>query len=159
MSFSIRQAIKTDMSRVLELIVELAVFEKEPDAVKVTVKDLEKGGFEVPKQFVCFVAECDGIIEGIALVYNRFSTWKGSVLHLEDLVISQKQRGSGMGTALLNEVVKYGYSLGVRRVSWEVLDWNTPAIKFYEKKGADVKRDWYVVHMNEKAIENYLENI
>lgn len=159
MTFSIRKATKNDMPRVLELITELAVFEKEPNAVKVTVDDLEKGGFEDPKQFVCFVGECDGIIEGIALVYNRFSTWKGSVLHLEDLVVSQHKRGSGLGTALLDEVVKYGHSLGVRRVGWEVIDWNEPAIAFYEKKGAEVKRDWFVVQLNEDAMKNYIANI
>jgi len=155
----IRKATKADMPRVLELITELAVFEKEPDAVEVTVDELVNGGFETPIQFVCFVAEINGVVEGIALVYNRFSTWKGTILHLEDLIVSQKQRGSGLGTALLNEVVKYGYSLGVKRISWEVLDWNEPAIIFYEKKGADVKRDWDVVHLNEDAIKNYIANI
>ena len=159
MTYSIRQAIKNDMPRVLELINELAVFEKEPDAVEVTVKDLEKGAFETPKQFVCFVAEFDGSVEGIALVYKRFSTWKGSILHLEDLIVSQNKRGTGLGTALLDEVVKYGHSLGVKRISWEVIDWNEPAIVFYEKKGADVKRDWDVVHLNEDGIKNYISNI
>ena len=159
MTYSIRQATKNDMPRVLELINELAVFEKEPDAVEVTVKDLEKGAFETPKQFVCFVAEFDGSVEGIALVYKRFSTWKGSILHLEDLIVSQNKRGTGLGTALLDEVVKYGHSLGVKRISWEVIDWNEPAIVFYEKKGADVKRDWDVVHLNEDGIKNYISNI
>jgi len=159
MTFSIRQATKNDMPRVLELINELAVFEKEPDAVEVTVVDLEKGAFENPKQFVCFVATYDGIVEGIALVYNRFSTWKGPILHLEDLIVSQNKRGTGLGTALLDEVVKYGHSLGVKRISWEVIDWNEPAITFYEKKGAHVKRDWDVVHLDEKGIKNYISNI
>lgn len=158
MPFSIRQASKNDMPRVLDLIVELAVFEKEPLAVEVTIEDLQKGAFENPKQFVCFVAECEGIVEGIALVYNRFSTWKGAVLHLEDLIVSQNKRGTGLGTALLDEVVKYGQSLGVKRICWEVIDWNEPAIKFYEKKGANVKRDWDVVHLNEDAIKNYISN-
>ena len=159
MTFSIRKATKNDLPRVLELIVELAVFEKEPEAVEVTVEDLEKGGFEDPKQFICFVAEFDGVIEGIALVYNRFSTWKGSVLHLEDLIVSQRKRGSGLGTALLNEVVKYGYDLGVKRISWEVIDWNEPAIDFYERKGANVMRDWDVVQLDENGIKNYIANI
>ncbi|WP_040279326.1 GNAT family N-acetyltransferase [Psychroserpens damuponensis] len=159
MTFSIREATNTDMSRVLELIHELAVFEKEPDAVEITVEDLQKGAFETPKQFVCFVADCEGTIEGIALVYNRFSTWKGSVLHLEDLIVSQNMRGTGLGTALLDTVVKYGHSLGVKRICWEVIDWNEPAITFYEKKGANVKRDWDIVHLNEDAIKNYISNI
>jgi len=157
--FSIRQATKNDMPRVLELINELAIFEKEPDAVEVTVKDLQKGAFENPPQFVCFVAEYDNIVEGIALVYNRFSTWKGTILHLEDLIVSQNKRGTGLGTALLDEVVKYGHNLGVKRISWEVIDWNEPAIIFYEKKGAHVKRDWDVVHLDENGIKNYISNI
>lgn len=159
MEFSIREATKKDMPRVLELITELAVFEKEPHAVDITANDLIKGAFESPKQFVCFVAETQEKIEGIALVYNRFSTWKGSILHLEDLIVSQNKRGTGLGTALLDQVVKYGHNLGVKRISWEVIDWNEPAIKFYEKKGANVKRDWDVVHLNEEAIKNYIDNI
>ena len=93
------------------------------------------------------------------MVYQRFSTWKGIVLHLEDLIVSQKSRGSGLGTALLDEVVKYGAELGVKRISWEVLNWNEPAITFYEKKGADIKRDWNVVHLNEEGIKNYLSKL
>lgn len=159
MTFSIRQAHKNDMPRVLELIQELATFEREPDALEINVLDLEKGAFEHPKQFTCFVADCAGIVEGIALVYHRFSTWKGTILHLEDLIVSQQQRGSGLGTALLDAVVKHGHSLGVKRISWEVIDWNTPAIDFYEKKGADVKRDWDIVHLNENGINQYIANI
>ena len=144
------------MPQVLNLIKELAIFEKEPDAVEVTVDDLLQNGFGNHPAFQCFVAEIEGQIEGIALVYQRFSTWKGIVLHLEDLIVSQKSRGSGLGSALLDEVVKYGAELGVKRISWEVLNWNEPAITFYEKKGADIKRDWNVVHLNEEGIKNYL---
>lgn len=158
MTFSITKATKNDMPRVLELIVELAIYEKEPDAVKITLEDLLQNGFEDPKQFVCFVAECDNRIEGIALVYQRFSTWKGRVLHLEDLIVSQDMRGIGIGTALLKEVVKHGIDTKVKRVSWEVLDWNESAIKFYERKGANIKKDWYIVQLNEAAMKQYLAN-
>lgn len=147
------------MPQVLNLIRELAIFEKEPEAVEVTVKDLEANGFSEHPKFTCFVAEVSGIIEGIALVYNRFSTWKGNVLHLEDLVVRQQMRGTGMGTALLDEVVKFGHGLGVKRISWEVLDWNESAIIFYEKKGAEVKRDWNVVHLNESGINKYIATL
>lgn len=159
MTFNIRKATKTDMPQVLNLIQELAIFEKEPDAVEVKVDDLLQHGFGNHPAFQCFVAEIDGQIDGIALVYQRFSTWKGIVLHLEDLIVSQKSRGSGLGTALLDEVVKYGAELGVKRISWEVLNWNEPAITFYEKKGADIKRDWNVVHLNEEGIKNYLSKL
>ncbi|MEO6348542.1 MAG: GNAT family N-acetyltransferase [Aquaticitalea sp.] len=159
MDFSIRLATTQDMAQVLDLIKELAIFEKEPDAVEVTVHDLEINGFGKQPTFTCFVAEVNHRVEGIALVYNRFSTWKGNVLHLEDLVVSQKMRGTGLGTALLDKVVEHGHDLGVKRISWEVLDWNEPAISFYEKKGADVKRDWDVVHLNQQGIINYLSKL
>jgi GNAT superfamily N-acetyltransferase len=159
MNFTIRKALEKDMPQVLDLITELAVFEKEPDAVEISVEDLKNDGFNSNPAFKCFVAEVSGKIEGIALVYNRYSTWKGKVLHLEDLVVSQKMRGTGLGTALLDEVIKFGHQLGVKRISWEVLDWNEPAITFYEKKGADVKRDWDIVHLNEQGIKDYLSKL
>ncbi|MEO1031500.1 MAG: GNAT family N-acetyltransferase [Bacteroidota bacterium] len=154
-----RLAAKEDMPRVLELIKELAIFEKEPDAVEVTLDMLESDGFGEHPKFTCFVIDVEGKVEGIALVYMRYSTWKGEVLHLEDLIVSQSQRGKNLGTKLLDEVVRYGQSLGVKRICWEVLDWNEPAISFYEKKGANVMRDWDVVQLDEKGIENYLKEL
>ena len=151
MNFSIRKAVKNDMLRVHELITELAVFEKEPNAVKMTAEDLMVFGFGNDPKFQCFVAEANGKIEGIALVYSRFSTWIGPVLHLEDLIVSQRKRGQGLGTLLLDTVILYAEELGVKRVSWEVIDWNEPAISFYEKKGADVMRDWDVVQLNQEG--------
>ena len=159
MTFTIRNAKKSDMPQVLSLIKELAVFEKEPDAVEVTISDLEIDGFSKNPSFHCFVAEVNGKIEGLALVYNRYSTWKGKALHLEDLIVSDAMRGSGIGSALLDEVVKYGHDLGVKRITWEVLNWNEPAIIFYEKKGAHIMRDWNVVHLNEQAIKNYISKL
>lgn len=135
MEFKIRKAVSQDMPRVLDLITELAVFENEPDAVEITSTDLENDGFGEQSAFVCFVAEVDRRVEGIALVYGRYSTWKGKILHLEDLIVSQNVRHLGLGTALLDEVVRYGNDLGVKRISWEVLDWNESGIAFYEKKG------------------------
>lgn len=159
MNFQVRKANLEDMPRVLELIQELASFEKEPDAVAISVSDLEKDGFSKDPKFQCFIAEVENCIEGMALVYTRYSTWKGNVLHLEDLIVSERMRGKGIGTLLLDKVVRYGRQLGVKRISWEVLDWNEPAIKFYEEKGANVMRDWDVVHLNESAIKAYLSNI
>ncbi|WP_282031193.1 GNAT family N-acetyltransferase [Winogradskyella eximia] len=154
-----RLALRQDMPRVLELIQELAIFEKESDAVEVSVSDLEKDGFGTHPKFICFVLEVENTIEGIALVYPRYSTWKGEVLHLEDLIVSEKCRGKGLGTQLLDAVVKYAKQIGVKRVSWEVLDWNDPAIEFYESKGANVMRDWNVVHLDENGITNYLNQL
>ena len=159
MDLTIRDAKKEDMPQVLNLIKELAIFEKEPEAVVVTVEDLENDGFGTTPQFHCFVAEVNSKIEGIALIYNRYSTWKGRAIHLEDLIVSENMRGNGIGSKLLDEVIKYGHKLGVRRINWEVLDWNEPAIAFYEKNGANVMRDWNVVQLNEEAIKNYIFKI
>ncbi|MBE9575998.1 GNAT family N-acetyltransferase [Flavobacterium proteolyticum] len=152
----IRKATKNDMPSVLELIQELATFEKEPDAVVVTVDDLVRDGFSENPLFQCFVAEVENEIIGMALYYYRYSTWKGKTIHLEDLVVKESKRGTGAGFALYKEIIKQGKAENVRRIEWNVLDWNTPAIDFYEKSGAKVLRDWRVVHMDENGITNFL---
>ena len=152
----IRKALKKDMPSVLELIQELAIFEKEPDAVVVTVDDLIRDGFSANPLFQCFVAEVDGEIIGMALYYYRYSTWKGKTIHLEDLIVKENKRGTGAGFALYKEIIKQGKAENVRRIEWNVLDWNTPAIDFYEKSGAKVLGDWRVVHMDDKGIEQFL---
>ncbi len=94
----------------------------------------------------------------MALVYFRFSTWKGRTVHLEDLVVKESMRGKNVGKALYSEVIKYGNKNGVKRIEWAVLDWNKPAIRFYENSGAKLHKDWYLVEMNEQGIKNYIEN-
>ena len=152
----IRKATKNDMPSVLELIQELATFEKEPDAVVVTVDDLIRDGFSENPLFQCFVAEVENEIIGMALFYYRYSTWKGKTIHLEDLIVKENKRGTGAGFALYKEIIKQGKAENVRRIEWNVLDWNTPAIDFYEKSGAKVLGDWRVVHMDDKGIEQFL---
>ena len=152
----IRKATKNDMPSVLELIQELATFEKEPDAVVVTVDDLIRDGFTENPLFQCFVAEVESEIIGMALYYYRYSTWKGKTIHLEDLIVKENKRGTGAGFALYKEIIKQGKAENVRRIEWNVLDWNTPAIDFYEKSGAKVLGDWRVVHMDDKGIEQFL---
>ena len=153
----IRKATKNDMPSVLELIQELATFEKEPDAVVVTVDDLVRDGFSENPLFQCFVAEVDNEIIGMALYYYRFSTWKGKTIHLEDLIVKEDKRGTGAGFALYTEIIKKGKAENVRRIEWNVLDWNTPAIDFYKKSGANVLKDWCVVQMDEKGINQFLK--
>ena len=152
----IRKVTKNDMPSVLELIQELATFEKEPDAVVVTVDDLVRDGFSENPLFQCFVAEVDNEIIGMALYYYRFSTWKRKTIHLEHLTVKENNRGTGAGFALYKEIIKQGKAENVRRIEWNVLDWNTPAIDFYEKSGAKVLGDWRVVHMDDKGIEQFL---
>ncbi len=155
----IRKAQKSDMPMVLKLIVELAEFEKEPDAVEISVETLEKEGFGENALFTCFVASDENEkkeeIVGAAIVYYRFSTWKGRSLHLEDLIVTEKMRGKGIGEALYSEVLNFAKNQGLKRVAWDVLDWNEGAIKFYERSGAKIMKDWRVVHMDEKGLENF----
>ncbi len=152
----IRKATEKDMPFVLELIHELATFEKEPEAVVVTVDDLIRDGLSAPPLFQCLVAEKENTIIGMALFYYRYSTWKGKTIHLEDLIVKANQRGTGAGFALYKEIIKQGKKDNVRRIEWNVLDWNTPAIAFYEKSGAKVLADWRVVQMDANGIERFL---
>jgi len=153
----IRKATQTDMPFVLNLIRELAAFEREPEAVEVTVDDLNRDGFSEPPLFNCLVAENENTIIGMALFYYRYSTWKGKTIHLEDLIVKADQRGTGAGFALYQEIIKQGEKDKVRRIEWNVLDWNTPAIAFYEKSGAKVLNDWRVVHMDENGMKQFLK--
>lgn len=159
MEFTIRFAEKRDVPAMLDLIKTLAVFEKQPEAVIVTEVDLLEQGFGKQPLFTTFVAEKNDEVVAMALIYIRFSTWKGKTVHLEDLIVKENYRGEGLGTLLLDEVIKYGYSLGVKRICWEVLDWNEPAIKFYESKGATLLKDWFLVQMDQSSIENYIQKL
>jgi ribosomal protein S18 acetylase RimI-like enzyme len=156
MSFTIRDAEIEDMPSVLKLIKELAHFENESNAVIVTVADLEIAGFGKQPLFKCFVAEMANEIVGMALFYPRYSTWKGPTIHLEDLIVTEAKRGLKIGNALYRKVIEYGYNKGVERVEWAVLDWNEPAIKFYESTGANVLRDWDTAQIDRAAMKKYL---
>ena len=165
---NIRRGEKKDMPAVLDLIREFAIFEKEPDAVVVTVADLERDGFGENPLFYTFVAEVDNDssdseqakqIVGMALYYYRYSTWKGRTIHLEDLIVKDKMRGSGIGLALYTKIIEQGKADNVRRIEWNVLDWNTPAIDFYKKSGAKILADWDVVQMDEQGINDFLTNL
>ena len=155
----IRIGVPEDMTAVLRLINELAVFEKEPDAVVVTVEDLLRDGFGENPLFHTFIAEENGEIIGMALYYYRYSTWKGKTIHLEDLIVKENKRGTGAGLALYKAIIQQGKKDGVRRIEWNVLDWNTNAIQFYEKSGAKVLEDWRVVQMSEQEIDNFLSKV
>ncbi|MAY53476.1 MAG: GNAT family N-acetyltransferase [Flavobacteriaceae bacterium] len=151
----VRLAKKEDMPQVLQLINELAIFEKEPDAVEVTVAELEREGFGEEPLFTCFVAEVNAQIVGMALVYFRFSTWKGRTVHLEDLIVTEQYRGKGIGTLLYDRVIGYAKEQGVRRAEWIVLNWNKGAIGMYEKSGAVFHKDWWLVEMGEDRLKTY----
>jgi GNAT superfamily N-acetyltransferase len=147
------------MPSVLRLIKELAKFENEPEAVELTVENLINSGFKKIPAFKVYVAEKEERIVGMALFYERYSTWKGKAIHLEDLIVEEEFRGKGIGNALYTEVLKYAYKNNFKRVAWEVLDWNTPAIDFYESTGAKLLKEWRVVHMDEKSLYHFTQNI
>ncbi|OED42242.1 GNAT family N-acetyltransferase [Flavobacteriaceae bacterium (ex Bugula neritina AB1)] len=157
MNYRIRNAVVEDMGQVLDLIKELAVFEKEPEnIVEITEEDLIREGFCEHPLFTCFVAETEKGIEGMALVYYRFSTWKGKTIHLEDLIVKESMRGVGIGKALYTRVMQYAKEKKVKRVEWNVLDWNTNAVDFYIKTGAKILEGWQVVQMDEESMNTFL---
>lgn len=155
----IREGVAEDMPSVLELIKELALFEKEPEAVVLTTEDLVRDGFGIQPLFHTFIAVENEEIIGMALYYYRYSTWKGKTLHLEDLIVKENKRGTGAGFALYKEIIIQGKRDGVKRIEWNVLNWNTNAIEFYEKSGAKVLEDWRVVHMDESGITHFIAHL
>ncbi|GGZ54978.1 GNAT family N-acetyltransferase [Mesonia mobilis] len=156
MEFQVRKATKNDMPSVLKLINELAVYEREPDAVEVTVADLERDGFGDKPLFNCFVAEAEDKIVGMALFYNRYSTWKGKTIHLEDLIVNEDYRGKGIGMQLYKKVMQFALEENIKRVEWVVLDWNTPAVNFYKNTGASVFSEWDTVQFDQDSIKKFL---
>jgi GNAT superfamily N-acetyltransferase len=158
MDFKVRLGQKEDMQAVFNLITELAVFEKEPDAVEITVTDLVRDGFSKTPKFKVYVAEQENNIIGIALFYERFSTWKGRTIHLEDLIVTKSKQKIGAGKALYTAVLKHAYDNNFNRVAWEVIDWNTNAIDFYKSTGATYLHDWSVVQMNKENLSKFIQN-
>lgn len=151
----IRKAGKKDMSAVLDLIKELARFQKEPNAVLISVDDLIKEGFSDKPLFHCLVAEANDEIIGIAVYYYNFSTWIGKTIHLEDLIVREDKRGTGAGFGLYSEVIRLAERENVNRVEWLVFDWNESAIDFYKKTGAKVKDNLVVVQMDHHGITEF----
>ena len=154
----IRKANSSDVKDIIRLLVELAVYEKEPDAVKVTEEELIKDGFGSNPRYECLLAEFNSEVVGLAFFTPRYSTWVGDTLHLEDLVVTEKMRGKGIGTLLYREFLMVAKNRGVKRVEWSVLDWNKTAIDFYKKSGAivDGLEQWKIVRMDKQIIDKYL---
>lgn len=157
-TISIRKGVKADLPQVLQLIRELAIYEKAGGEVIVTVNDLEKDGFGAHPLFYFFVAETDNKIVGIALYYIKYSTWKGKCVFLEDLIVTESYRKFGIGKKLFNEVVKASKELYAERMEWQVLDWNEPAIKFYKTYDANFDSEWINCKLVGEQIQNYKFN-
>ena len=142
MGVIIRRGVKEDCTRLLELITELAVYEKAPDDVTVTLEHFTESGFGEKPVWWAFVAEEDGAIHGFALYYIRYSTWKGQAMYLEDILVTESARGKGIGKLLFDQLIEEAREKGLKRMVWQVLEWNEPAINFYNKYKADFDGEW-----------------
>ncbi|BAU54503.1 GNAT family N-acetyltransferase [Mucilaginibacter gotjawali] len=142
MNVKIRIAKKEDCPRLLELVNELALFERAPEEVTVTLQEFEDAGFGEKPVWKAFVAEVDGSIVAFAVYYIRYSTWKGCRMYLEDLIVTEAMRGKGVGKLLFDRLIVEAKEMGFNGMAWQVLDWNEPAIKFYKKYEAGIEAGW-----------------
>lgn len=149
----IREGKKLDIPSVLSLIRELAIYEKAEDEVETSIESMEKDAFSTDKLFYFLVAEHQNTIIGTAIFFYSYSTWKGKTLYLEDLVVNQQYRRKGIGTKLFGELLKVAKNESVKRMSWQVLDWNEPAIKFYKKIDANFDDEWINCKLNYDQIQ------
>lgn len=142
MNILIRKAVRSDCPRLLELIRELAVFEKAPEEVTVTLTHFEESGFGTNPVWWGFCAEKGGIVQGFALYYIRYSTWKGQRMYLEDILVTESMRGQGIGHLLFQALIQEAEERQLNGIVWQVLEWNTPAIHFYQKYKAAFDAEW-----------------
>jgi GNAT superfamily N-acetyltransferase len=149
---NLREAVKEDCPRLLDLVYELALFEKAPDEVTVTLKEFEEAGFGKKPVWKAFVVESDRVIVGFALYYIRYSTWKGCRMYLEDLIVTESWRGKGVGKLLFDRLIQEARELGFNGMTWQVLEWNEPAINFYKKYEAAIDAGWLNASLSKQQI-------
>lgn len=142
MDVLIRKGMPADIPAALQLVRELAIYERAPAEVEVTESEMEEWGFGPGRIFDFFVAEKDQKVVGMALYYYKYSTWKGKCIFLEDIIVTKQQRRGGIGQALFAEVVSLARKEKVRRLEWQVLEWNEPAIAFYKKYNSVLDGEW-----------------
>lgn len=161
MSFVIRKGDVNDVPGIFKLVKELAEFERAPEAVVNTEKMLHEDGFGKHSIYKVFVAEelATGDIIGMALYYTAYSTWKGKIFYLDDLVVTERFRRFGIGQQLLDMVLREAKHAGVEQIRWQVLNWNTPAIEFYKKIGAEFDPEWVNCKMSKGQIESYVSKL
>jgi len=157
MNAAIREATLADCSRILELINELAVYERAPEEVTVTLAEFEDAGFGQKPVWKAFVAELDEVIVGFALYYVRYSTWKGCRLYLEDFIVTDSHRGKGIGKQLFDTIVLEAHEKGFNGMTWQVLDWNEPALNFYKKYEAGIEAGWLNGSLSKQQLASYYE--
>ena len=142
MEIKIRKAVRKDCVRMMELIQELATYEKAPDEVTVKLDHFEESGFGPNPVWWAFVAEAQGVVVGMALYYVRYSTWKGQRMYLEDILVTEDMRGQKIGSLLFDALIIEAKEKGFNGMNWQVLDWNEPAINFYKKYNANFDPEW-----------------
>jgi len=147
-TLTIRPATKADCPRMMELVNELAVFERAPQEVTVTMEHFIESGFGDNPVWWAWVAEADGHIVGLALYYIRYSTWKGQKMYLEDILVTEAWRRKGIGTLLMEALVEDAKQKGFKGITWQVLDWNESAIKFYERYNVKMDPEWVNVSLD-----------
>jgi len=152
---TLRRGQESDLPRVLALIQELAAYEREPDAVTNTLDMMRHDGFGPTPIFGFFVLESGDDLLGLALFYTAYSTWKGRMLYLEDLVVTEAARRGGYGRLLFDAVVAEAQRTGAQRMKWQVLDWNEPAIAFYKKLGATIESEWLNGNLSAEELRGY----
>jgi GNAT superfamily N-acetyltransferase len=145
---TIRRAVKEDCPRLLELVHELAIYERAPQEVTVTLDHFVESGFGPQPVWWAFVAEENGIIQGFALYYIRYSTWKGQRMYLEDIIVTEKARGHGIGKLLMDRLIEEAREKKFSGMMWQVLEWNEPAINFYKKYKANFDSEWVNCSLN-----------
>ena len=154
-TITIRKGEKKDIPQVLALIKELALYEKAPQEVITSVESMERDGFGEDAIYKMFVAEEDHKILGIAVYYTKYSTWKGRCIFLDDLIVTESQRGRNIGKLLFQAVIKVSKETGANRMEWQVLDWNKPAINFYEKFNAVLDPEWINGKFTREQLDTY----
>ncbi|MCB9186955.1 MAG: GNAT family N-acetyltransferase [Flavobacteriales bacterium] len=152
---TIRSGRKDDLPQVLELIKELALYEKAPEQVTLTLKELEEDGFGPDPIYGLFVAELSGRIVGISLYYEKYSTWQGRCIFLEDIIVTESERGNGLGHRLFQAVISVAKQRNAARMEWQVLDWNGPAINFYKKYNANLDGEWLNGKLTRQQIQDF----
>jgi len=156
MNITVRKGTKADLPQVHALIMELAIYERAPDEVTNTLADMQEDGFGEKPVFEFLVAEAENKVVGLCLYYLAYSTWKGKMLYLEDLVVTETYRRYGVGKKLFDAFARRALELGAKRLKWQVLEWNEPAIAFYKKLNANLDGEWVNCNMSEQEIADYV---
>jgi GNAT superfamily N-acetyltransferase len=159
-TITIRQGLEADLPAAMDLIQELAIYERAPHEVTNTIEEMREAGFGQKPVFGFFLAENEvGEPIGLALYHLAYSTWKGTKLYLEDLIVTERYRRQGIGKLLFDTVARHAHQSGLKALNWQVLDWNEPAIQFYRKIGAALDPEWINCKLTGDYLQSYVETL